>query len=156
MAKAQPGASKQPAFQMKEPGLRGRFRGWMRVADRWEVISLAAAPLAILFTIFQQDLGVPAALTGFAFVALVYYSGYFFLVLLVWDRRVDREKVRIARGMRRQKLRDLLVRQEERKNLSNARAEAKERSEAAMRRGRMKAAGVSPDEADPAGDHTGM
>ena len=146
MAKAQPGGAK-PRRDTGEGGFRARFQGWMRVADRWEVVSLALAPLAVLFTMFQHDLGIPTALTGFAFVALVYYVGYFFTVLLIWDRRVDREKARISRGNRRQKLRDLLIRQEERKTVANARKDAQARNEAAMQRGRMKAAGRAADDA---------
>lgn len=117
-----------------------RVRGWWRNASRYELASLAATPVIFLLVFFQHDLGVPVRMGGYGFIFLVYYCGYFFLMLLILDRRLDNEYIRLGRGMRRQKIADIQLREDERRVTNRQAATTTERNEAAMERGRQKAA----------------
>lgn len=138
-AKQRPKGREYDPRQTKD-NFGARLRGWLRNAGPGELTSMGAAPFIVLFVIYQHQFGIPTRLEGFGFVFLIYYSGYFFLMLTILDRRLDNEYIRLGRGSRRQKIADILMREEQRKATIKTQEAADTRNEQAMERGRQKAA----------------
>jgi hypothetical protein len=107
--------------------------------DPWELIVLGIAPLLFAAGLYHSQLGVPAKLGGFVIVFLGSYTGFWFVLLVFLDRRLDRlDKARVDM-VRHNRTSGRDERTMRRRMVLNQGAEIAQRNAEALERGKLKA-----------------
>jgi hypothetical protein len=133
-------------------GMLHRLARMLDGADLWELIVLGSAPIWCALALSWRLLSIPASVGGFVEVALAVYLGYWFVLMVFLDRRLDHQDLSRVKNMRYNKAMARETRMMKRRDLRRTREEVAQAAKEAAERGRAKAqTAPAPTPADAVG-----
>jgi hypothetical protein len=116
-----------------------RLARMIDVGDPWELTVLGIAPLLFAAGLYHAQLGLPARLGGFVILFLGSYTGFWFVLLVFLDRRLDRVELARLNMVRHGRSKSRDERTMRQREALNQEPEIRQRNAEALERGKLKA-----------------